>query len=398
MDHPIPTVLADGLAALIELHRDTVAPAEARPRIAAHLARHADWRAELVWQIDPFDHAPHYDLLLRGGLPGTISLSYGPDRAVPWPLRGVQHAKERDLVRVNDTVMEIQQGIGSLDVLWDAPHLVQRLIDICLIGEALQADPVAISDRDLRHAMDGFRRARGLLTVAATQRWLVEHGLSQRELEQHVEEIVKLAVLRQRITAGRVDAFFADHRSDFETLHVAVLRVRDWAMAETVAAAARRDAGALWSVAAAYVMPAGDPAAPADEPVLRVMTAVQAKLPADWRAAIAGVPTGESVALVPAAGGAIVIGVLGRRPARLDGATRKQIEHQLFEAWLAERRAAARIEWYWGDVRRTASAAAPATATPGAAPACDAAGGDSVPDAAAPIRPLRPAWTQGTRA
>lgn len=373
-----PAVLTDGLAALIELHRDAVAPAQARPRVASRLARHADWRADLVWQVDPFDRAPHYDLLLRGALPGTISLSYGPDRAVPWPLRGVQHANERDLVRVNDTVMEIQQGIGSLDVLWDAPHLVQRLIDTCLIGEALAEDPITVADADLQAAMDGFRRARGLLTAEATRRWLADHGMSQHELERHVEEIVKLAALRARIAAGRVDAYFAAHREDFDRLHLAVLRVRDWAMAESVIAAARHDAAILWSVATSYVAPAMG-AGRSDEPVLRVVTVAPWQLPADQRAAVAGVPAGEVVGLPPATGGAVVIGILGRRPAVLDTARRKQVEHRLFEAWLAERRATARIEWYWGDVRRTAQAVPPAADID-------------------PARPLRPAWTRGVRA
>ncbi len=285
MTTPIQNLLADALDALVELHQAAVPPAQARPWIAERLAGHADWQAELVWQIDPFDHTPHYDLLLRGAdLPGTIALTYGPDQAVPWPLRGVQHAKERDLLRVNDTVMEIQEGMGSLDVLWNAPHLLQRLIDTCLIGEALAADPIAVSDAELQAAMDGFRRARGLLTTAATRRWLVEHGMSLHELEQHVEEIVKLAVLRERIAAAQIGADLAATRADVEQ---------------------------------------DDPAAP-------------------------------------------------------DATRRKQIEHEIFEEWLAERRADARIEWFWGDVRRTAAA------TPS--------------DGTDPMRPLRPAWSQAVRA
>jgi hypothetical protein len=38
----------------------------------------------------------------------------------------------------------------------------------------------------------------------------------------------------------------------------------------------------------------------------------------------------------------------------LDERTRDAIETLLFEEWLAERREAARIEWYWGDAAETA--------------------------------------------
>jgi hypothetical protein len=40
--------------------------------------------------------------------------------------------------------------------------------------------------------------------------------------------------------------------------------------------------------------------------------------------------------------------VLRLTPARLDEATAAAIKQLLFDEWLAERRRAARIEWYWG--------------------------------------------------
>jgi flavin-dependent dehydrogenase len=40
-------------------------------------------------------------------------------------------------------------------------------------------------------------------------------------------------------------------------------------------------------------------------------------------------------------------------PARLDEPTRSAIKKILFEQWLAERREAASVEWYWGNAART---------------------------------------------
>ncbi len=66
---------------------------------------------------------------------------------------------------------------------------------------------------------------------------------------------------------------------------------------------------------------------------------------------------GEVVGPVHGDGGYAIVRVLELSPARLDGPTRLAVERRLFEAWLEERRTAARIEWYWGNVVQTAAAA-----------------------------------------
>ncbi|MBV9355445.1 MAG: hypothetical protein JO023_07935 [Chloroflexi bacterium] len=53
--------------------------------------------------------------------------------------------------------------------------------------------------------------------------------------------------------------------------------------------------------------------------------------------------------------GAALLQVLAVGPAALDRRTRQEIVQLLFDDWLAERRRAARIEWYWGNARATGS-------------------------------------------
>lgn len=61
--------------------------------------------------------------------------------------------------------------------------------------------------------------------------------------------------------------------------------------------------------------------------------------------------TGEIVGPIRVNDRYVIARVLGRTPAQLDDATRSTISQQIFEDWLAERRQAATIMWYWGTAR-----------------------------------------------
>ena len=71
----------------------------------------------------------HYDALLHRDGEGTVSLSYCPERTLPWPLRGVQRWSEMNLVRVNATDPEVDQAVALLDFIWDDAPMLKRLVD-----------------------------------------------------------------------------------------------------------------------------------------------------------------------------------------------------------------------------------------------------------------------------
>src|SRR5438094_5255133 len=141
------------------------------------------------------------------GREGTVSLSFCPDRAIPWPLRGVQRWREQDLLRVNATVLRVDQAIACLDFIWDEARIINRLINVCLIQEALAKDPVTLSDAELQCALDGFRRAHKLYTAEDTYRWLERHGMTHEKIERYVADEATVATLRDRVTAGRVEDY-----------------------------------------------------------------------------------------------------------------------------------------------------------------------------------------------
>ena len=51
---------------------------------------------------------------------------------------------------------------------------------------------------------------------------------------------------------------------------------------------------------------------------------------------------------IPRGDSFVIVRVLSKTPARLDGPTRTAVQDALFEEWLEQRRSNAAIEWYWG--------------------------------------------------
>src|SRR4051794_17480171 len=101
MSDSLRQAVVDGLDYLRALQREDVRPDNARSRLPAVRRRHPDLAIDLLAEEQAYDNSVHYDLLLRRVGEGTVSLSYCPERAIPWPLRGVHRWTEADLVRVN---------------------------------------------------------------------------------------------------------------------------------------------------------------------------------------------------------------------------------------------------------------------------------------------------------
>src|SRR6185503_13706314 len=92
--------VADTFEWLRAVSREGLRPEAARSRLALLQTRQPGTKLELLWEEEPYDRFVHYDVLLD--LPdGTLSLSFCPARAVPWPLRGAHRWSDADLVRVN---------------------------------------------------------------------------------------------------------------------------------------------------------------------------------------------------------------------------------------------------------------------------------------------------------
>jgi putative peptide maturation system protein len=328
------TLLTEAASLLGEHARDEAA---ARAAVAALQARHPSHRLHLLVDEEAYDGSVHCALLIRQAGGPTLSLSVAGGAGLPWALRGVAKASEYDLLAVDGVRVPVAEALASVDALFDHPDLLRSLVDACLIGQALDAEPVELSPALVQETADAFRRARGLHSAADTRAWLSERSLAPERFAELIADLARTRALRRRVAGGRVAAWFSAHRDELARVSAA------WAAGE-------------------------DGAALAADPLATILRAHRQGRPAgvgEWRAgelpcglhALAAAAVGDPQR-VELAGGPGAAVVLDRRPAVLDDANRELVERRLFELWLAERRRGAHVEWFWGDQARTARAAA----------------------------------------
>ena len=338
-----PLVL-ETLDCLMAIAASDLAPADASQRLRGVREAFPDIKLDLLW--DQGDAGPtwHYDALLRLPKGGTISLSYCPDRATPWPMRGARRFGEADLLRVNDIALTVGEAIGQIDSALEDRVISARLIDSCLILEELVRDPVEVSNSELQRAMDAFRRTHRLYTVDACQRWMARRGLSHAQFERLVADQAAVAVLRRRVTADRVPAFFDAHREAFDTARLAQIQYEDRESAERVCTDLVSCAVGFFNAAQARFA-AGPNASDATCSMFR---AVQRGLePSALAEAVFAAESGTVLGPIESDAGFLVVRIMSIIPAQLDDGTREQIQRLLFDHWLDERRQQAQVEWFW---------------------------------------------------
>ena len=329
------------LDALIALADEGVEPQEANARIRALGARHPQASIDLVWERDSYENRAHYDALVDHEGRGTISLAFCPDRGLPWPLRGAQRWSEYELLRVNQTLLRVDEAIELIDFIWKEEPLLQRLIDTCLVRETLEKEPIEISDEELQAAMDEFRAARGLHSRETMFAWMKDNGLDLEHVERHLEWETAKTKLRRQVAANRVEDYFASMRSVFDVVEVAELVFEDPAQASRVARELQQGKADFFALAAeAFVQ--------RNARGNLFTRATRGELAPAAAEALFGAEPGAIVGPVLVNGTSHVYRVLARRPAELDRTTRERIEQKLFDEWLAQRRRSARIEWNWG--------------------------------------------------
>ena len=197
------------------LRRELAALASGSPGTTLHLV--AEWQ-EL--------HSRHdYDVLVNDAqLGGTLSLALRRDHDTPWALLGLQRWSERDVLRVNDVTLSVQDVIASLDFIWAEVKIAARLIDLCLMRAELERTPIEVSDEELQRGVDELRQRHGLHDVAATLAWMAERGLSHEGLERRVEDELRFAKLIERLVGGQVEPDVAERERRKQELFEAWLR------------------------------------------------------------------------------------------------------------------------------------------------------------------------------
>jgi putative peptide maturation system protein len=345
--------LPDVLDYLFDLQQERREPREARARLQHVRMRHQDLEIDLLAEEQTYDRSIHYDALLRRAGEATVSVSYCPEGAVPWPLRGVHRWSEGDLVRVNTNVLQVEAAVACLDFIWDDAPVIERLVNMCLIQEEVERHPVELTDAELQAAMDRFRSAKKLFRAEDTRRWLEHHGMSQAMLERYVSETAIVPKLRDRITAGRVEEYFQQHPHDFDTARVACLELESESLARELGEKLRTGVEDFFDIAARLFGEAADRGAHRKSSLFAVLE--RRHVDPTLRDVLFAASPGQLIGPVTRTTNCSLIQVLSIVPGQLNDHLRSVIKDILFKDWLAERRQAARIEWCWGNASDTSN-------------------------------------------
>lgn len=339
--------LADALVLLADLHRDGTQPDQAHGRLRELNTQYPNIRMDLVSEVESYDGRAHYDVLLRKPGEGTVSLALSPEPSLPWPMRGAQRWSEGHLMRVNGKVVRVAQAVALMDIMWQQAPIANRLINATLVQEELDRNPITLPPEQVMHAMDAFRRRRGLFTAEATLAWMRDQGATAEHLEQLVTDEALLIALRDRVVDDRIEPHFEEHRDAFATAHLVRAVYPDEASAREALDSVRAETVDLLTLLTIRYL--ADPTSGGE-----VFASVRrGEMPIEMGDAIFGASPGQVIGPFPQPDGSFtIVQVLKVTEPRLDPLTGNAIRQALFEAWLAERRHEATIEWYWGAADR----------------------------------------------
>ncbi|MFC3980476.1 MULTISPECIES: TIGR04500 family putative peptide maturation system protein [Streptosporangium] len=326
-----PETLAGAVELLRELPRRREAVPDARERVSAWRAAHPESLAQLVVDVRPGTPIVDYDLVLDHPDGGCVAITAPAEDGVPWTAEHSTHWAASNVLSVDGQQLSVQTALFTLKALADRDRTVHDdLIDYCLLILESWQEP-APSQEELQRASDDFRRHRGLHSRADMLRWLEEVGLTPGAYDNHLHSLAKMRGFRARREAESAEAYFAEHAAEFDRVSAV------WATGseERLTELAGRD-DPFAALGEAVARPVGDL-------TVHVADRSASELPAPLRE----LGEGEAIGPVPHRDGFLFGAVRRRDPARPDGPTLAAAGRAAFTAFLADRRAKARIEWYW---------------------------------------------------
>ncbi|MFF3439916.1 TIGR04500 family putative peptide maturation system protein [Streptosporangium sp. NPDC002721] len=347
--------LQSGASLLRTLPRRNAGVADARRAVGEWAARHPGVRAQLVVDRRPGTPVVDYDLLLDHPDGGTVALTAPPEDGVPWLIDHSTHWAAGHLVSVNEVDVTVPQALTMLRSLSrrDASPY-QEIIDQCLLVEAAgdtgdASGSAPLTAADLQATADEFRRGRGLHDRASTLAWMTEAGMSGEQFEAYITEIARRRRFRRDREAELAPGHLAANSGDFARVGAVWVTGEEKVTADTttdlltVLASLGETSGTSLTET---VSPSPEKASGTSftETSVTFATRWEAELPE----ALRGVEPGRVVGPVELPDGGFLTGaVLSRSPAGDDAETLAAAGRAAFTGWLAERRAAATIEWHW---------------------------------------------------
>jgi len=188
---------------------------------------------------------------------------------------------------------------------------------------------LTIQDAELQRAAEQFRRSRRLYKAADTFRWLQERQMTVRDLETRLEQELLTVKLREHVTTGQIERYFAEHKTAFDTARIAHIMVDKSGVAHELFSQLTEEDADFSTLARKYSLELSSRDAGGYVGLVR-----RKMLSPAAEALVFTAQAGAIVGPVKTEAGYQVIQVQEHLPSTLDDAIRAEITTSLFTDWL----------------------------------------------------------------
>ena len=217
-------------------------------------------------------------------------------------------------------------------------RFIRNAADAVLVRQAAVAAGIGVTDEEIQQAADSFRAQRELCDQKRTSRWLARHYLSQAEWESLLEDEIIRLKLRDVVTAGRVEKYFAEQRLSFDAATISRLVVKEESVARELRAQIVEDDADFYSLARKHSIDLSTRPAGGYAGLLR-----RSEMEAAMEAAVFGAQAGKTVGPIKSYSGWQLLKIEAIHLATLDDSLRETIKSLLFEEWLTAKRLKANV-------------------------------------------------------
>ena len=215
---------------------------------------------------------------------------------------------------------------------------INEAADAALIRQAAVERGIKVSDEEFQQAADAFRVEHDLYDVEATEEWLAANYLSYAEWEALLADEIIRRKLREELTHGRVEKYFAEQRMSFDAATISRLVLKEEGVARELRAQIVEDGADFHTLAREYSTDLATRPAGGYSGVVR-----RPELDASIEAAVFGAQAGKTVGPIKTYDGWELVKIEALHPATLDEPMREAIMSVLFSEWLTNRRLKAKI-------------------------------------------------------
>lgn len=217
-------------------------------------------------------------------------------------------------------------------------RFVRNAADVMLIRQAALEAGISVTDEEVQQAADTFRTKRDLCDQKKTNRWLARHYLSQAEWETLLEDEIIRVKLRDVLTAGRVEKYFAEQRMSFDAATISRIVVKEENVARELRAQIVEDDADFYSLARNHSIDLSTRPAGGYCGLVR-----RSEMEPAMEAAVFGAQAGKTVGPIKGYSGWQLLKIEAVHLATLDDSLRETIKSLLFEEWLSAKRSKAKI-------------------------------------------------------